>query len=91
VSKGRVTAPCNTVSRVSEGCPEIQQSGEEDEEAKRFFNSTFMGKYSVFVSKVCFLSAFAKSRKGDLFSSCLSVCQSVHLNGKTRLPLDRFL
>jgi hypothetical protein len=55
-----ITAPCNNISRVSDGHQEILQSGNEDEEAKQLFNSTFKSKYSVFMSTVCFLGAFTK-------------------------------
>jgi hypothetical protein len=48
---------------VSGGRKEVLQSGNEDEEAKQLFNSTFKGKYSVFMSKVCSLGALAKLRK----------------------------
>jgi hypothetical protein len=61
-----ITAPCNNISRVSDGHQEVLQSGSEDEEAKQLFNSTFKGKYSIFVSTVCFLGAFAKLRKATI-------------------------
>jgi hypothetical protein len=45
---------------VSGGSQEVLQSGNEDEGAKELYNSTFKGKYSVLISKVCSLGAFAK-------------------------------
>jgi len=61
-----ITAPCNNISRVSGGRQEVLQSGNEDEEAKQLFNSTFKGKYTIFVSKVCSLGAFEKLRNATI-------------------------
>jgi len=51
---------------VSGGRQEVLQSGIEDLEAKHLFNSTFKGKYSIFMSKVCSLGAFAKLRQATV-------------------------
>jgi hypothetical protein len=76
-SKCFITAPCNNISRVSGGRQEVLQSGNEDEEAKELFNSTFKGKYSIFMSKVCSLGALANWEKRLLALSCPSVHHSV--------------
>ena len=41
-------------------CQEVLQLGNEDKEAEQLFNATFKGKYSIFMSKICSLSVFAK-------------------------------
>jgi len=48
---------------------EVPQSGIEDLEAKQLFNSTLKGKYSIFMSKVCSLGAFAKLRQAIVTNS----------------------
>jgi hypothetical protein len=80
-----ITAPCNNISRVSGGSQEVLQSRNEDEEAKQFFNSTFKGKYSIFMSKVCSLGAFAKLRKVTVSLSCPSVHHAICLSAWNNL------
>ena len=71
-----ITVPCNNISRVSVGRQEVLQSGNEDGEAKQLFNSTFNGKYSVFMSEVCSICAFAKLKRVTI-SFVMSICPPV--------------
>jgi len=70
---------------VSRGRQEVLQSGIEDEEAKQLFNSTFKGKYSVFVSKVCSLGAFAKLRQATI-----SFVMSIHPPVRPFVCMEQF-